>query len=48
MLLDEDMTQEQMEELEGRAATYQRFISWKMSVDDDVGVKDRLREVLGK
>ncbi|KAH7334893.1 muts domain V-domain-containing protein [Rhizoctonia solani] len=48
LLLDEDMPREQMEELEVRAAICQRFTSWKMSVDDDMGVKDRLREVLGK
>lgn len=48
VLLDEDMSQEQAEELEVRAAICQRFVSWKMSVDDDVGVKDRLREVLAK
>ncbi|CAE6476796.1 unnamed protein product [Rhizoctonia solani] len=48
LLLDEGMPREQMEELEVRAAICQRFVSWKMSVDDDVGVKDRLREVLGK
>ncbi|CAE6445407.1 unnamed protein product [Rhizoctonia solani] len=48
VLLDEDMPQEQMEELEVRAAICQRFISWKMSVDDDVEVKERLRGVLGK
>ncbi|KAJ1306187.1 hypothetical protein OPQ81_010896 [Rhizoctonia solani] len=48
VLLDEDMPQEQKEELEVRAAICQRFIAWKMSVDDDVGVKDRLREVLGE
>ncbi|CAE6415963.1 unnamed protein product [Rhizoctonia solani] len=48
VLLDEDMPQEQMEELEIRAAICQRFASWDMSVNDDVGVKDRLREVLGR
>ncbi|CAE6386833.1 unnamed protein product [Rhizoctonia solani] len=48
LLLDEDMPQEQMDELEVQAAICQRFASWEMSADDDIGVKDRLREVLGK
>ncbi|CAE6481023.1 unnamed protein product [Rhizoctonia solani] len=48
VLLDEDMPQEQMEELEVQATICQRFASWEMSVDDGIGVKDRLREVLGK
>ncbi|CAE6341580.1 unnamed protein product [Rhizoctonia solani] len=48
VLLDESMPQEQMEELETRATVCQRFISWKISVDDNIGAKERLREVLAR
>ncbi|QRW25461.1 DNA mismatch repair protein MutS [Rhizoctonia solani] len=48
VLLDEGMSEEQVEELEAHAAICQRFISWKMSPGDNMGTKGRLREVLKK
>jgi hypothetical protein len=46
LLLDEGMSEEEYGELEKRAEICQRFVSWKMSIQDHVGIKERLREVL--
>ncbi|KAG8707921.1 MutS protein msh5 [Ceratobasidium sp. 395] len=48
LLLDEDMTEEEAKELEVCAEVCQRFVRWKMSVQDEVKVKDRLDAVLGR
>ncbi|KAG8713515.1 MutS protein msh5 [Ceratobasidium sp. 394] len=48
LLLDEEMTAEEEAELEECAEICQRFVRWQMSAQDEVGVKERLRAVLGR
>jgi hypothetical protein len=47
LLLDEEMTDDEKKELEECGEVCQRFVRWKMSAQDEVGVKERLRAVLG-
>ncbi|KAF8608257.1 hypothetical protein BDV93DRAFT_486860 [Ceratobasidium sp. AG-I] len=46
LLLDEEMTEEETNELEVCAEVCKRFVGWKMSSEDGVSVKERLRQVL--
>lgn len=46
LLLDEEMTEEEKKELEGCAEVCKWFVGWKMSSEDGVSIKERLRQVL--